>query len=187
MSSGSAEILSAPASTLLRHLSFLRFFLARGMASFAYQMAAVAVGWQIYALAHSAFLLGMVGLVQFLPSAGLVFFAGHVADRYPRKYVVTVCQLVESTTALVLALASFGHWASVPVIFSAVMVMSAARAFENPAMGALLPAVAPEGMLQKGTAMSSGVFQLATILGPALGGFIYALSPAWPYAAMAAG
>ncbi|GAN80295.1 major facilitator superfamily transporter [Acidocella aminolytica 101 = DSM 11237] len=157
------------------------------MASFAYQMAAVAVGWQIYALAHSAFLLGMVGLVQFLPSAGLVFFAGHVADRYPRKYVVTVCQLVESTTALVLALASFGHWASVPVIFSAVMVMSAARAFENPAMGALLPAVAPEGMLQKGTAMSSGVFQLATILGPALGGFIYALSPAWPYAAMAAG
>lgn len=187
MSSGSAEILSAPASTLLRHLSFLRFFLARGMASFAYQMAAVAVGWQIYALAHSAFLLGMVGLVQFLPSAGLVFFAGHVADRYPRKYVVTVCQLVESTTALVLALASFGHWASVPVIFSAVMVMSAARAFENPAMGALLPAVAPEGMLQKGTAISSGVFQLATILGPALGGFIYALSPAWPYAAMAAG
>jgi MFS family permease len=73
------------------------------------------------------------------------------------------------------------------VIFSAVMVMSAARAFENPAMGALLPAVVPEGMFQKGTAMASGVFQLATIVGPALGGLSYALSPAWPYAAMAGG
>lgn len=187
MSSGSAEVLSAPAATLLRHIPFLRYFLARGTASFAYQMAAVAVGWQIYALSHSAFLLGMVGLVQFLPAAGLVFFAGHVADRYPRKNVVTVCQLVEASASAVLALASFEHWESVPVIFSAVMVMSAARAFENPAMGALLPAVVPEGMFQKGTAMASGVFQLATIVGPALGGLIYALSPAWPYAAMAGG
>ncbi|MGE4480637.1 MFS transporter [Acidocella sp.] len=187
MTTGSADTASLPTTTLLRHVPFLRYFLARGMASFAYQMAAVAVGWQIYALSHSVFLLGMVGLAQFLPSAGLVFFAGHVADRYPRKYVVMVCQLLEASAAAVLALASFGHWESVAVIFSAVMAMSAARAFENPAMGALLPAVVPEGRVQKGTAMASGVFQLATIVGPALGGFIYAISPAWPYAAMAVG
>lgn len=187
MSSGSIESVAAPAVTLLRHIPFLRYFLARGMASFAFQMAAVAVGWQVYALSHSALLLGMVGLAQFLPAAGLVFFAGHVADRYQRRYVVRLCQLVEAAAAAMLALASFAHWQSLPVIFSAVMVMSAARAFENPAMSALLPAVVPEGMFQKGTAMASGVFQLATIVGPALGGFIYAVSPAWPYAAMAMG
>ncbi len=187
MNSGSIEGLSAPAAALLRHIPFLRYFLARGLASFAYQMAAVAIGWQIYALSHSAFLLGMVGLVQFLPAAGLVFFAGHAADRYPRKNVVMVCQLVEGAAAAVLALASFNHWESIPVIFTVVVVISAARAFENPSMSALLPAVVPDGMLQKGTAMASGMFQLATIVGPALGGLIYATSPGLPYAAMAAG
>lgn len=187
MNSGSADVLSAPAATLLRHIPFLRYFLSRGLASFAYQMAAVAVGWQVYALTHSAFLLGTVGLAQFLPSAGLVFFAGHVADRYPRKNVVMVCQLVEGSAAATLAMAGFGHWASAAVIFTAVMTISAARAFENPAMSALLPAVVPESLFQKGAAMAAGIFQLATIIGPALGGLVYAISPGLPYAAMAAG
>lgn len=178
---------AATASQLLRHPPFLRYFLARGLASFAFQIAAVAVGWQIYALSHSVFLLGMVGLAQFLPSAGLVFFAGHVADRYPRKYVVMACQLTEAAAALVLAWASFAHSASIALIFAAVMLISAARAFENPAMSALLNAVVPEGMFQRGSALASGIFQLATITGPALGGLLYAISPGWPYAAMLAG
>mgnify|MGYP002721043892 CR=1 FL=1 len=174
-------------AALLRHAPFLRYYLARGLGSFAYQMAAVAVGWQIYALTHSAFLLGMVGLAQFIPAAGLVFFAGHVSDRYSRKHVVMVCQIFEAMASLLLALSAFGHWESVGVIFAAVVVIAAARSFENPAMSALLNAVLPEGAFQRGAAMATGVFQLATIVGPALGGFIYAISPGWPYAAMALG
>jgi MFS family permease len=171
--------------TLLGHRPFLLYFSARGFSEFSYQMAAVAVGWQVYALTGSAFDLGMVGLAQFIPSALLTFVAGHAADRYDRKRVMQLCQLAEGLTAVFLALGSFGGWLSVPEIFAAVAVLGAATAFESPARAALLPGVAPAGMLQKSTALSTGAFQMAIISGPALGGLAYAVSPGAPYAVMA--
>jgi MFS family permease len=173
------------AGALFRHQPFLLFFIGRGFSSFAYQISAVAVGWQIYALTHSAFDLGMIGLVQFLPMAGLIFLAGHAADRYDRKRVVQVCQIVEGTMAVALAWGSFGGWLRAPEIFVAVAVLGAARSFESPSVSALLPGVVPTGMLQKGTALFSSVFQIVTIIGPALGGLLYAVSPGLPYAVMA--
>jgi MFS family permease len=170
---------------LFGHRPFLLYFIARVSSSFAYQIGAVAVGWQVYALTHSAFDLGMVGLAQFIPVAGLTFLAGHAADRYERKIVVRLCQLVDAGVALFLAAGSFGGWLDVPEIFAAVAVLGASRSFESPAAAALLPGVVPEGLLQKGTAISSSAFQVATIVGPALGGLLYALSPAVPYALMA--
>src|SRR4051812_41247680 len=95
--------ISAGSSALLRHRSFLLFVLARAFSRFSGQIAAVAVGWQIYELTGSAFDLGMIGLVQFLPTLLLVFVAGHAADRYPRQRVAQVCLLVEALTALFLA------------------------------------------------------------------------------------
>ena len=91
----------------VRPPAFPVFFWARGFSKFSYQIATVAVGWQIYALTNSAFALGMVGLVQFIPSALLVFAAGHAADRYDRKRVVQVCQIVEGLTAAFLAWGNF--------------------------------------------------------------------------------
>ena len=93
----------AGAGTLLRHNSFVLFLLSRSLSRFSSQIGAVAIGWQVYDLTGSALELGMVGLVQFLPTAMLVFVAGHAADRYERKRVVQVCQLVEALTALFLA------------------------------------------------------------------------------------
>ena len=178
---------AAPASAraLLGHRPFALYFGARAFSEFSYQMAAVAVGWQVYALTGSAFDLGLVGLVQFIPSAVLTFVAGHAADRYDRKRVVQICQMVEGLTAAFLAWGSFADWITLPEIFAAVAVFGAATAFENPAAAALLPGVVPEGLLQKGTALSTGVFQLATISGPALGGLAYAAAPGLPYAVMA--
>lgn len=149
-------------------------------------MLTVAVGWQVYALTSSAFDLGMVGLVQFLPTALLVFVAGHASDRYDRKKVIQLCQIVEALAAVFLAWGSYEGWLTVPQIFMAVALFGVAGAFESPATAALLPAVAPEGMLQKATALSTGVFQLAAITGPAVGGLAYGVSPAVPYAVMAA-
>jgi MFS family permease len=178
----------APASssqTLFGHRPFLFYFWARGFSEFSYQIGAVAVGWQIYALTSSAFDLGMVGLVQFIPTAVLVFVAGHAADRYDRKRVVQLCQVVAGLAASFLAWGSFAGWLTVPEIFAAVAVFGAATAFESPAAAALLPGVAPDGMLQKATALTTGAFQVAMISGPALGGFAYAVAPGAPYAAMA--
>jgi MFS family permease len=176
---------SPKARILVGHRPFALYFWARGFSEFSYQIAAVAVGWQVYALTSSAFDLGMVGLVQFIPTAVLVFVAGHAADRYDRKRVVQLCQIVEGLTAAFLAWGSFAGSLSVPEIFAAVAVLGTATAFESPAAAALLPGVAPEGMLQKATALSTGALQAAAICGPALGGLAYAVTPAMPYAVMA--
>jgi MFS family permease len=127
----------------------------------------------------------MIGLVQFLPMAVLVFVAGHAADRYTRQHVMQLCQLVEAGTAAFLAWGAFSGWLTVPEIFVAVALFGIASAFESPAEAALLPNVAPEGMLQRATAVSTGGFQAAMISGPAVGGVAYAISPALPFAMMA--
>jgi MFS family permease len=175
----------AGSSTLLNHKSFLLFLLSRSFSRFSSQIAAVAIGWQVYDLTGSAFDLGMVGLVQFLPTLLLVFVAGHAADRYERKRVVQLCQLAEALTALFLAWGAYAGSLTVPQIFIATAVLGTAGAFESPTIAALLPLIAPEGSLQRATAISSGAAQLATITGPALGGLAYAIAPSVPYGLMA--
>ena len=173
-------------TALLRHRPFQLYFLGRGFSNFSRQIVAVAVGWQVYALTGSAFDLGMVGLLQFIPTAVLVFVAGHAADRFDRKRVVQICQVVEGLTTIFLGWGSVAGWLSVTHIFVAAAIFGAANAFERPAAAAMLPGVVPPRMLQKGTALSSGALQLASISGPALGGLAYAISPGLPYAVTAA-
>ncbi|RRC35816.1 MFS transporter, partial [Escherichia coli] len=98
---------------------FLFFLLSRSLSRFSSQIGAVAIGWQIYDLTGSAFDLGMVGLVQFLPTALLVFVAGHAADRFERKRVVQACQFAEALTALFLAGSTFAGTISEIQIFVA--------------------------------------------------------------------
>ena len=98
---------SSSSRILFGHHPFLFYFWARSFSEFSYQIATVAVGWQVYALTNSALALGMVGLMQFIPSALLVFAAGHAADRYDRKRVVQLCQIVEGLTAAFLAWGNF--------------------------------------------------------------------------------
>ncbi|WP_166306273.1 MFS transporter [Bradyrhizobium sp. 2S1] len=174
----------AGARDLLGHRPFLFFLSSRSLSRFSSQIGAVAIGWQIYELTGSAFDLGMVGLVQFLPTALLVFVAGHAADRFERKRVVQACQIAEALTALFLAGSTFAGTISEIQIFAATFVLGIAGAFESPATAALLPLIAPQGSLQRATAISSGAAQVATITGPALGGFAYALMPSAPYAVM---
>src|ERR1700757_3132989 len=92
---------------LLTHRPFLFFLSSRSLSRFSSQIGAVAIGWQIYDLTGSAFDLGLVGLVQILPTALLVFVAAHAADRFERKRVVQACQVAEALTALFLAGSTF--------------------------------------------------------------------------------
>ena len=174
------------ARELLRHGPFLFFLLSRSLSRFASQIAAVAIGWQVYEITGSAFQLGMVGLVQFLPTALLVFVAGHAADRFERKRVVQLCQIAEAATALFLAVSTFAGWLTVPQIFIATFVIGIAGAFESPATAALLPLIVPKGSVQRATAISSGAAQVATITGPALGGLAFVVAPSAAYGVMAA-
>src|SRR5450631_195312 len=90
--------------------AFRWFLVARCASVVAYQMVAVAVGWQVYELTLRALDLGLVGLVQFIPSMILVLFVGHAADRYDRRKLVSLAQITEAAAILILCMATFGHW-----------------------------------------------------------------------------
>jgi MFS family permease len=170
---------------LFRQRNFLLYFGGRLFSNFARQIVAVAVGWQVYELTGSALHLGMVGLAQFLPTLVLVLHGGSTADRHDRKRIVQVCQWIDGLTAAWLAWRSHAGTITVFDIYVAAAVFGAASAYERPATGAMLPTLVPLAMLQQAIAMASGSLQLATIAGPALGGFIFAVSPVACYTAIA--
>ena len=170
---------------LYRHRPFLLYFCGRLFSNFSRQIVAVAVGWQIYELTGSALHLGMVGLVQFLPAMFLTFHGGHAADRHDRKRIVQICQWIEAAAAGYLAWGSFAGHISVIDIYMASVIFGAAAAYERPAGAAMLPNLVPAGMLQQATALATGSLHVASIGGPALGGFLFAVSPGATYAVIA--
>ena len=172
---------SSAASSPLRSPAFRQFWFVRVASSLSFQMLGVAIGWQMYALTGSALDLGLVGLAQFLPMVALTLVTGHVADRYDRRTVVRFTQATMGVVALVLLAGSAGGWLGRGVIFALVAVLGAARAFEMPCMTSLLPAIVPREALRQATAASSSANQTAQILGPALGGGLYAFGPAIVY------
>ena len=166
---------------LLAWPGLLRLLLSRSASSFGAQILAVAVGWQVYALTHRAFSLGLVGLAQFLPMLLLIFVAGHAADRFDRRFIAALCQIVETAVALSLAACSILHALTPALIYAMVALLGAARAFELPAMQALLPSLVPAEVFPRAAALYASVFQTVTIIGPSLGGLLYALGAAVPY------
>ncbi|MGF6645290.1 MFS family permease [Paraburkholderia sp. GAS82] len=139
------------------------------------------MGWHIYAITHSAFALGLLGLAQFLPMFTLTLVVGHVADRYDRRRIAAVCQSIEAAAALLFVLGTFGGWLGAPVIYALAACVGAARAFESPAVSSLLPGVVPRAQLPQATAWATSAGQTAQIVGPALGGLLYGVGPGFAY------
>jgi len=166
----------------LHRKPFLLFLLARAAATIAYQMTGVAVGWQIYSLTHRAFDLGLVGLVQFIPSAALVLLVGHVADRHDRRRIVALSQFVEAAALLGLCLGSHAQWAGKEAILAFIFLIGIARAFEFTTLQTLVPALVDQETLPRAMALNASVRQAAVILGPMMGGFLYIAGPAAVYA-----
>ncbi len=167
--------------SLLQHPGFMELWFSRLCSMFAFQMVSVAVGWQIYDITHRALDLGLIGLVQFVPSFVLALPAGHLADRYDRRRIVLVCQIIEWLAAALLAAGSFSSWFGEEAILLVVFLSGCARAFEFPTMQALLPSMVPPALLSRAMAASSSASMTAMIVGPALGGFIYVAGPGVVY------
>ncbi|AOZ01985.1 MFS transporter [Cupriavidus sp. USMAHM13] len=180
--STSAPLPTADADSVFRDPAFRRFWLARFSTTIAYQIFTVAVGWQMYDLTRDAFMLGMVGLVQFLPSVVLLLMSGHVADRFDRRRIVRACQVLEALVACAMAVASLSGWVAREHIFVFVALIGALRAFETPTLQATLPSVVSPRQLPRAVALSSSAAQSAIIIGPAVGGFAYVAGPGVVYA-----
>src|SRR5262245_10658714 len=172
---------AAVPDSILRHPPFMFYWGARTCASLGYMMMGVAVAWQMYALTGSAFDLGLVGLMQFLPMAMFMLVAGQIADRHDRRRMLQICQIVEATVAGSLAIASISGWITKEFILAAVFIFGTARAFEAPTQQTLLPSIVPSSIFPRAVAASASTMQLATICGPALGGLLYTFGPAVPY------
>ena len=177
---------SAATDSLLRHPAFVQFWCSRIASSFGFQMLSVAVGWQVYAVTGRAFDLGLIGLVQFIPSVLLALPAGHVADQFERRRVVLIGQIVEWTAIVLLAALTFSGRIHEAGILALVFVIGVAKAFESPSMQSLLPALVPPVLLPRAVAVSGSALQMATILGPAVGGLLYAAGPGVVYLSAAA-
>jgi hypothetical protein len=156
------------------------------LVTLALHMQTVAVGWQLYSLTGSALDLGLVGLVQFVPTVALTLVVGQVADRCDRRLVVVVCEVAQAGGNAALALGSLGGWLGRDAILAIVAILGAARAFENPARAALVPRLVPLPSLPRAIASVTSAGQTARIVGPALGGLLYALGPATVYATVSA-
>src|SRR5580704_13526798 len=176
---------SAP-PRLLRHPAYLRFLYVRVAASVALQIQVVAVGWQMYELTGSPFHLGLIGLVQFVPAISFFLATGHFADRFDRRRVTFISQLVEALAVAVLAAANFGGWLTPGLLLAMAFVVGTGRAFEQPSLQSVLPNIVTGDVLPHAIAASTSGSQTAIVAGPALGGILIVVSPTLVFAVCAA-
>lgn len=172
-------------NSLMAQPYFINFWSARILSSTSFQMLSVAIGWQMYALTHNAFSLGFVGLAQFLPMVLLTLVVGDVADRFSRKIIVGICEIIQAGMAAFLLYGIIKGFLGQEQILIAAAILGACRAFEGPAASALLPQLVPKNRVQQAVSWTTSAGQTALILGPSLGGLLFSAGPAFVYSASA--
>lgn len=173
-------------SNLLKNSSLRRLMLARVSTNFSYQMLTVAIGWHMYSLTQSAFYLGLVGLVQFLPMLFLSLFVGHISDKYDRRKIISFSQMAQSAFILILALGNFSGWITKERFLIIIFFIAVAHSFEGPPMQALLPNIVTKDIFPRASALMSSVSEFAVIVGPAFGGILYSFGATLVYGLTAA-
>ncbi len=153
------------------------FWCSRVAATLGYHMMAVTIGWTVYALTGSAFDLGLVGLIQFVPAVVFTLLIGHVADRYDRRHIVRLAQATHALAALIVLAGLASGSLTREWLFVAVFLIGSARAFELPSGHALVPATVAPPLVPRAIAAWASANQSAVIVGPAAGGLLYAFSP----------
>ena len=159
--------------SLFARRAFVRLWLGRILSGAATQMTMVAAAWQMYGLTGSAWDLGLVGLLQFLPVLLLTLPAGHVADRHARGRIIALSQAGQMTAAALLLWASTTGHLTRELLFGVSVLLGTARTFQMPAQQSLLPSLVPQGMLARAMALSSAGNQVAVIGGPAAAGLLF--------------
>jgi MFS family permease len=174
----------------LQIADFRKYWLARFIAVLATISMVVLIGYQTYDIARAdygmtpsaaALQLGLLGLAQFVPLFFLTPVAGIAADRFDRRRVVMFANGIDAVIALALAGATWADALTLPLLFVLAALHGTARVFNGPAFSAIAPNVVPPALLPKAIAMSSISWQIGSVVGPALGGALFAAEPALPY------
>ena len=166
----------------LQHRDFALLWaasLAMGLGS---QMAAVIIGWQVYDIRQSAFDLGLIGLAGFVPLPLLALPAGHLADRFPRRLVFAGALMLNMAVMAALVAVTLAGGRRLWPFVALAAATGVANAIGSPAARALPPTLVPTELLAGAMALRTMGMQMATVAGPALGGFIFYVRPELPYA-----
>ena len=173
----------------LRIADFRVYWVARLASTMAQISMVVVIGWQVYDIARhtmnlkaASFQLGLVGVVQFVPLFALTLVTGWAADRIDRRYIARAALALEALCAAILGWLAWTHTTTLPALFGVAALLGVARAFAMPALQALAPNLVPRDILPRAIALSSIAWQVGAILGPAMGGYLYAYAPYLPYA-----
>lgn len=172
----------------LRERDFLYFLIGHIISVLGVQMQTVAIGWQLYERTGSAWPLGMVGLVMAIPMIGLGPIAGQTADHYDRRRVLMGATWLAVTSSLGLVVVSARgegiHW-----IYLCLLGSGVARAFQGPARSSLMPLLVPRETFVNSVTWAASGFELASMIGPALGGMLIAVfgGATWIYLLCALG
>lgn len=168
--------------------NFRAYWIARLAATLGQMAMVIVIGWQVYDIARAtmgiraaAFQLGMIGVAQFLPLLALSLVAGWVADRVDRRWIARGAVALEAGCALALAWLTWSGAISLPWLFGIAALLGVARAFASPALQALAPNLVPKEILPTAIALSSLAWQGGTVVGPAMGGYLYAAAAWLPY------
>jgi len=174
----------------LRIPAFRHFWIARLTNTIAQMAMVIVIGWQVYDIARhtmglkeAALRLGIIGVVQFVPLFLLTLVTGWAADRVDRRWIGRASVGLELACAATLAWFAWTHSTTLEILYIVAALLGVARAFAGPALGALAPNLVPREILPRAIALSSIAWQSGAIVGPALGGYLYALAPFAPYAA----
>lgn len=186
-------IMTTDAPHPLRSANFRIYLISRFSAVLGQYAMMIVLGWQAYNIARlemglhaAAGRLGLIGLAQFIPLFLLTPVSGWVADRFDRRLISCAALLVMISCAATLCLATYKGWVNLPLIFAIAALLGSARCFGSPALSALAPNLIPHESLPRAIAISSICWQTGMIVGPALGGYIYALVPWGAYAVSSA-
>ncbi len=169
---------------------FRFYWISRFSAVMATTAMVVVIGWQTYdvaradygmSIAQASFQLGLLGLFQFIPLFILTPVAGWVADRFERRRIAMVANSVDLCVALLLGWGTYSGILTLPLLFALAAAHGVARVFVGPAMSAIAPNLVPTEMLPRAIALSSIAWQSASVIGPAIGGMLYAVGAPVPY------
>jgi MFS family permease len=169
-----AESSRSDARAVLSVPNFRLFQTSRLLTVMASEMQSVAVGWQVYEITRRPLDLGLVGLAQFLPGFFLFLVSGHTADRFDRRKILLCCYAgFALCSSLLLTLTLRGLHSALP-IYGVLLLVGMVRSFNGATGQSLLPQLVPEELFPRAVAWGASVFQAAMILGPAIGGVVYA-------------
>jgi MFS family permease len=164
------------------------FWIGRLCANLAQNAMVVVIGWQVYDIARltmgtkaAALQLGLIGLAQFLPIFALTLITGWTADRVDRRLIARLCLALQFVCAALLAWATLSDGRSLAPLFAVAVLLGISRAFSMPALNALAPNLVPPEVLPRAIATNAIGNRVGGILGPALGGYLYAAWAPLPY------